>query len=146
MVDWLLKGDETAADRLTVVAVENGTHVHGAAARVVAKLRESGFDAQSATVPTPKISSDDLPAHMEPPVPSGDNAVTRITYAKASVATRAQKIGQLLGIGAAQVTKEVRVDTTGSFRQTKEDRADVTVILGADIASTFAAPQQSARL
>ena len=160
MVDWLLKGDETAADRLTVVAVENGTSVRGAAARVAAKLCQDGFDAKSAAVATPTVRPEDLPAGMEPPVPPGNNPVTRITYAKASVATRAQKIGQLLGVPAAQITKEAppAPDTTPTpapsvaahsghhAKITDTDTADVTVVLGQDVAATFAAPQQSARL
>lgn len=72
-----------------------------------------------------------------PAGPSPNVTATRIVYAKASMATRAQKIAQLLGVGATQVTKAVRADTSGAFTRGTLDRADVTVILGGDLAASF---------
>jgi LCP family protein required for cell wall assembly len=130
MVDWLLKGDESAANRLTVVAVQNGTDVAGAAGRAASLLRDQGFDATSAgnTVsPAPEGAA------------KGEPADTRIVYGKAAVAARAQRIAQLLGGG--QVVKEVRAET-----EAEDDKsADVTVVLGRDLAPAFAA-QKNAQL
>lgn len=110
MVDWLLKGDETAVRRLTPVAVQNGTGVPGLARRVAALLRDQGFDAQSTG--------------------NADGAVdaTRIVYGKAAVAPRVEQIRQLIGGG--QAVKEPRPETD------KKDIgvADVTIILGPDVA------------
>lgn len=141
MVDWLLKGDESAADRLTFVAVENGTDIPGAASRVAEKLRADGFDAQSAgKAPAVAPDSGASTVTTNPGTPAGPSpnvTATRIVYAKASMATRAQKIAQLLGVGATQVTKAVRADTSGAFTRGTLDRADVTVILGGDLAASF---------
>lgn len=132
MVDWLLKGDESAADHLTVVAVQNGTDVAGAASRAVSLLRNQGFDAKSA-------GNAALPEANTGGAESREPAGTRIVYSKAAVAARAQRIAQLLGGG--QIVKEARpdagVDDDGS--------ADVTVVLGRDLAPAFAA-QKNAQL
>jgi LCP family protein required for cell wall assembly len=113
MVDWLLKGDETAARRLTAVAVQNGTGTPGLARRVAALLRDQGFDAQSTG------NAD------------GTVGATRIVYGKAAVAPRVEQIRRLIGGG--QAVKEPRPDTKG-----KEDTApDVTIILGPDVAQAL---------
>ena len=128
MVDWLLKGDESAANRLTVVTVQNGTDVRGAARRVADRLRQEGFDAKPDT---------SLPS-------TGEMPATRIVYGKAMFASRAQRIAQLLGVSSAQVRKEAALIPTpepaasSAHRHTAVDtseRADVTVILGRDLAA-----------
>jgi hypothetical protein len=43
-VDWLVRGDETAARRLTPVVIENGTAVPGLAAHAADALRKLGYD------------------------------------------------------------------------------------------------------
>ncbi|MBC8135177.1 MAG: LCP family protein, partial [Fibrella sp.] len=45
LVDWLLRGDQGAANALTVVAVQNGTKIKGAARRLAESLKDNGFDA-----------------------------------------------------------------------------------------------------
>ncbi len=129
MVDWLLKGDESAANRLTVVAVQNGTDVAGAASRAASLLREQGFDAKSAGNAALRKGSSE----------AGGITATRIVYGKASVAIRAQRIAQLLGGG--QVVKEVKPEAESK----NDDTADVTVVLGNDLAPGFAA-QKNAQL
>jgi LCP family protein required for cell wall assembly len=121
LVDWLIKGDETAANRLTVVAVQNGTEVKGVARKVATMLKEEGFDASAGNMPHGE--GDD----------KGEVTATRIVYGKASVAPRAKRIAQLLGIQDAQVVKQPRPDATG----TDEAPADVTIVLGRDIAANF---------
>lgn len=130
MVAWLLKGDESAANRLTVVAVQNATELPGVARRVADLLREEGYDAKS--------------GNYERGEGDGEMTATRILYGKAAVAHRAKRIAQLLGVQAAQVMKEPKPDTTGASGYNRdEDAADVTVVLGRDVAANFS--QRSAR-
>ena len=110
-VDWLLRGDETAANRLTVVTVKNGTEVRGAAREVADLLRNQGFDAKTAgnAKQTEEI------------------AQTQIHYGQAMVAPRAQRIANLLGGGLpSKLPKE------------QLEGADVTIVLGKDVAANFA--------
>lgn len=116
-VDWLLRGDESAAYRLTVVAVKNGTEVRGAARQVADLLRDQGFDAKNSG----------NARHQ------AEVSRTQILYGKATVLPRAQRIAELLGGG--QPTKQAREALDG---------ADVTIVLGRDVAPRFAA--QEARL
>lgn len=128
LVDWLLKGDEKAANRLTVVAVQNGTGVPGLAKRVADRLRAQGFDAKP---------------DGNAPLPVGETgiAATRIVYGKAAVAPRVEKIRQLLGGG--KPVKEVQPDLQGAEGFGHSDVADVTVILGRDLA-TGTTPRRAA--
>ena len=139
MVDWLLKGDEAAANRVTVVSVQNGTAIPGAASRLAAKLREQGYDAKSeGNVAAPHPASDPATAPAELPA-------TRITYNKAAVASRAQRIAQMLGIPAGQVSKSVPLAPSAAPAvPTDDDRADVTVLLGRDLAPAYG-PVRSAK-
>lgn len=123
-VDWLLKGDETAAYKVTLVAVQNATQVSGAARKVADLLREEGFDAQNA-------------GNAERAEVSGELDKTRIVYTKAAVAPRAQKIAELLGGGT------LVKDPQQSLSIDKQE-ADVTILLGRDVAQGLA--QRSARL
>jgi LCP family protein required for cell wall assembly len=119
MVDWLVKGDEAAANRLTIVAVQNGTDVHGLAARVAEQLQKEGFEAKS-----------DGNAPREP----GSEVVqTRIVYAKAAHLPRVEKIRGLIGGG--EPVKEPRPDMQGADGY-KHELPDVTIILGRDLAGT----------
>jgi LCP family protein required for cell wall assembly len=111
-VDWLLRGDESAANRLTVVEVQNGTAIRGAAREVADLLRGQGFDAKSA-------GNTRREAEL---------VQTRIVYGKAAVEARARRIAELLGGGT--LAKEPKTTPEG---------ADVTVVLGRDVAPQFAA-------
>lgn len=123
-VDWLLRGDESAANRLTIVAVKNGTQVVGAARRVAEMLRErGGFDADSAGNAAP----------AEPK--TGEIGTTRIIYTKAAVLPRAKQVASLLGGG--QMVKQNAPDTTG-VESLDQPPPDVTVVLGRDLAPQFA--------
>jgi LCP family protein required for cell wall assembly len=123
MVDWLLRGDESAANRLTVVAVENGTGIAGAARRVADLLKEQGFNVASA-------------GNAARPDNKTEVAATQIVYGKASVAPRAQRIAQLIGGGT--LVKEAKPDTSGVDGYEGSERADVTIVLGRDLAPQYA--------
>jgi polyisoprenyl-teichoic acid--peptidoglycan teichoic acid transferase len=126
LVDWLLKGDESAAYRLTTVAVKNSTKVSGAARQVASMLRtEGGFEADSA-------------GNTEAELPEA--SATRIVYSKAALEAHAKRVAQLLGGG--QIVKEIAPDTTGILDK-DEIRPDITVVLGKDLAESFA--QRTAR-
>ncbi len=126
LVNWLLKGDEQAANAMTIVAVQNGTDVPGAAKQVADLLKSKGFDAKSAgNVP----QSPSGEAQSE----GGQVSETRIVYGKAAVASRAQKIAEMLGGG--KVVKEVKPIVEGA--PSGDDDADVTVVLGRDLAGGF---------
>ncbi len=130
LVDWLLKGDESAANRLTVVAVQNGTEVPGLARRVADLLREQGFDAKS----TGNAGRDSE---------STEISETRILYGKAATQKRAERIAKMLGGG--KLEKQVPSDVaTATPVSADPDAPDVTVVLGRDLAATFA--ERSAKL
>ena len=124
LVNWLIKGDENAANAITVVAVQNGTNVPGAAKSVADLLKKQGFDASAGNAPAQTTNGG---AAQNAPVME-----TRIVYGKASVASRAQKIAQMLGGG--KVVKEPK--PAGVIGDDK-DEADVTVVLGSDLAQSF---------
>ena len=126
LVDWLIKGDENAANAITVVAVQNGTDVPGAAKQVADLLKKQGFDAKSAGNTSPHAGGDGATENADAQV-----SETRIVYGKASVASRAQKIAQMLGGG--KVVKEPK--PAGVIGD--DDDTDVTVVLGRDLAQTF---------
>ena len=120
--DWLLKGDESAANRLTVVAVKNGTHVAGAAKQVVSILRtEGGFEA-------------DLPKGAPDTRTANEASATRIIYSVAAMEPHARQIATLLGGG--QLVKDSAPDTTGVLDKSQQ-RPDITVVLGKDLAQTL---------
>jgi polyisoprenyl-teichoic acid--peptidoglycan teichoic acid transferase len=121
LVDWLVKGDESAAYKLTTVAVKNGTKVIGAARSVATMLRtEGGFEADSA-------------GNTEEATP--EEKSTQIVYSKATFEAHARRVAQLLGGG--KLVKELAPDTTGVLDQA-EVRPDITVMLGEDLAENFA--------
>lgn len=133
LVNWLLKGDEQAANGLTVVAVQNGTAVPGAAKQVADLLKTQGFDAKSAGN-APRAASGETGAE------NGEVGETRIVYAKAAVAARAQKIAQ--AIGGGKVVKEIKPVAVVGTSETAasaadESDADITVVLGRDLAPNF---------
>lgn len=122
LVQWLVYGDEEAANRVTTVAVQNGTKVPGAARRAADLLKEqAGFDA-SFSLEAPKA-----------PVTE-----TAIWFTKAMNKARAEKVAQLLGGGKVQ--KDTAPDTTGAL---KGQKPDIRVVLGPDVASKLG--EQSAR-
>lgn len=110
-VDWLLRGNEASAYALTVVTVRNGTRVRGAARQVADLLRDQGFDVQS----------------MGNAKQTAEVPQTKILYGKAIVESRARHIALLLGGGTL-------------FKRPAEslEGADVTVVLGRDVAPSFA--------
>ncbi len=121
LVDWLLKGDESAAYRLTTIAVKNSTKVSGAAKQVASMLRtEGGFEADSA-------------GNTEAEAPEA--SATQIVYSKAALEAHARRVAQLLGGGT--LVKETAPDTTGILDK-DEIRPDITVVLGKDLAESFA--------
>jgi LCP family protein required for cell wall assembly len=115
LVDWLLRGNETAAYGLTVVAVKNGTTVRGAAQHVAELLRDVGFDARS--IRGAGSAAAEVPQ-------------TRILYGKAAVAPRAERIAALLQINGQALSKQPVESLEG---------ADVAIVLGRDVAPHFAA-------
>jgi LCP family protein required for cell wall assembly len=129
LVDWLLKGDESAANRLTVVAVQNGTEIPGLARRVADLLCEQGFDAKS----TGNVGRDKE---------SSEVSQTRIVYGKAATQVRAERIAKMLGGG--KLEKQIAGGMASAPVLTDPDAPDVTVVLGRDLADTFA--ERSAKL
>jgi LCP family protein required for cell wall assembly len=120
--DWLLKGDESASNRLTVVSVKNGTRVAGAAKQVVSILRtEGGFEAE-------------LPKNAPDTRDENEASATRVIYNTASMEAHAQQIVKLLGGG--QLVKDSAPDTTGVLDKSQQ-RPDITVVLGKDLAQTL---------
>ena len=132
LVAWVLKGDEQAANRLTVVEVQNGTKVVGVAGRITTLLRDEGYDARN---------GGNAPRAEE--AAGGEWAATRVVYRKAAVQARAQRIARLLG--TENVVKEV-ADAASPNGAGGEDGADVTVVLGRDVAAQLTPQQRSARL
>lgn len=132
-VDWLLKGDESAANRLTIVSVENATGVPGAARRVGDLLKKQGFDVthtgNAAATPPPASAG----ANGKPPPPAEADA-TRIVYTKAAYAPRARRIAELLGGG--NLEKSLAPDSSG-VEGYEHELADVRIILGRDLAPKF---------
>lgn len=132
MVDWLLRGDEGAANALTVVSVQNGTAVRGAARRVAESLRGSGYDARTNGA-KPKSDAPDAPDEF---------AASRIVYHKATFESRAQSIARLLGI-----TSVVKVPLTpaeeAATANADESPADVQIVVGRDIAQAENAAQSA---
>ncbi len=129
LVDWLIRGDESAVNKLTVVAVQNGTVVPGAARKVADLLKVEGYDADST-------------GNASAPKQTGEAQTTRITYRKAAIGPRAARIAQLLGGGT--VVKEAPA-APGSASPTPSasvddaaDGPDVTIVLGRDLAPALA--------
>lgn len=121
-VQWLVYGDESAANKITTVAVLNGTKVSGAARRAADLLKtQGGFDAKFSPEPPREVITE-----------------TQIWFTKASNKPRADKISQMLGGGKVQ--KDTAPDTTGTLSQTKPD---IRVVLGPDIAGRLG--EQSAQ-
>ncbi|MDX1934206.1 MAG: LCP family protein [Capsulimonadales bacterium] len=119
MVDWLLRGDEPASRRLTVVEVRNGTDTVGVGNRFAERLRSEGYDVRS-------VGNADRG--------EGGHEVerTRIVFHTASVARRAEKVAVLLGGGTP--VKEAWSEKSGP--EVEEDPADITVVIGRDMATS----------
>ncbi len=113
MVQWLVNGDEQAANRVTTVAVQNATAISGAARRAAELLRDQGnFDADYVKE-----------------VSKQTETKTMIWFTKATNKPRAERISKLLGGGTIQ--KDTSPDTTGTL---KEAKPDINVVLGSDLA------------
>ena len=139
LVDWLIKGDEKAADKLTVVAVQNGTKVRGAARKIANVLKDEGFDAHPDRNPPPTEGVEEV-------------AATKIVYRKAIFQPRAERIGRLLGV--QNIVKDIPpVPTDGTkptpvptpFLEDPENAADVTIVLGRDVAAQFVQERRASR-
>lgn len=113
LVQWLVYGDEKAANRVTSVAVRNATNVSGAARRAAEILRAEGnFDADYVT-----------------DGPKQQVASTTIQFTKAVNKPRAEMIAKLLGGGT--VKKDSGPDRSGTLSQTVPD---IMVVIGDDLA------------
>lgn len=108
-VDWILRGDESAAKKLVRVSVKNGTKVQGVAKLLAAKLVEQGYTATSNgnSVPSP---------------------VTNIVYQKAAQAEIAKNIQTI--VGSRTVGKAVTA-TPG--------QPDIEIVIGEDLAAKILA-------
>ena len=115
-VDWILKGDEAAGNRMIRVAVYNATGVSGAARRLADKLKEAGFDARSVG------NSDGVEK-------------TEVLFRKAAVESRAASIASLAGGGEVRKTSEEETLERKLGRETD----DVIVVVGSDLASQLVA-------
>ncbi len=135
MVDWILRGDASAANALTVVSVQNATEIKGAARRVAESLKQNGFDAHADGSVT-RASGSDTPAQ---------SPKSRITYHKATFETQARSIARLTGI--TEVVKDTQPVTqeAASTEDTGAHPADVTVVLGLDLAQQAPARQSASR-
>lgn len=115
-VDWIIKGDESAANKMVRVAVYNGSGVSGAARKLADKLKEEGFDARS--------------------VGNADTSkLTEVLYHKAALESRAKAISSVVGGG--DVTKVSEQDTAD--RKLGVDTDDVIIVVGSDLAEKLVA-------
>ena len=119
-VDWLLKGDMSARNRLVRVAVYNASGVPGVARRLAEKLRDEGFDARS-------VGNAD-------PIEQ-----TSIYYLKASVEERAKAISSLAGGG--DLLKQTEAERQDKRLGTLND--DIVIVVGPDVAQQFSADNLS---
>ncbi|MBC7806509.1 MAG: LCP family protein [Akkermansiaceae bacterium] len=136
LVDWLLRGDLGAANALTVVAVQNGTKIKGAARRIADSLKGGGFDARP-DGNVPKAPGGDVPEEL---------SVSRIVYHKASYEERAKSIARMVGV--SDVVKEALppAEEAGTSQGDDAERpADVTVLVGLDVAKRDALQQSASR-
>lgn len=132
MVDWLLRGDEGAANALTVVTVQNGTSVRGAARRIAESLRGSGYDART---------NSNKPRNDAPDAPD-EFASSQIVYHKATFESRAQSIARLLGVSDV-VKVPLPPAEDGASDDVDEQPADVQIVVGRDIAQPEPAAQSA---
>lgn len=112
-VDWLVKGDITARNKLLRVAVYNASGVPGAARRLAERLRDAGYDARSV-------------GNADP------TEATSIYYMKASVEDRARAISSLAGGG--DVRKQSELERQDTRLGTLND--DVVIVIGPDVAES----------
>ncbi|WP_395145719.1 LCP family protein [Armatimonas sp.] len=114
LVQWLVYGDEQAANRVTTVAVQNATAISGAARRAAELLRDQGnFDADYVKEASKQTETK-----------------TMIWFTKATNKPRAERVSKLLGGGTIQ--KDMSPDMTGAL---KEAKPDINVVLGSDLAA-----------
>jgi LCP family protein required for cell wall assembly len=115
-VDWLVKGDMSARNRLVRVAVYNASGIPGAARRLAERLRGEGFDARSV-------------GNAEP------TEATSIYYLEAAIEERARAISGLAGGGDLHKQTEDERQTTRLG--TRND--DIVIVVGPDVAPQFSA-------
>lgn len=115
-VDYVIKGDEAAGNRMVRVAVYNASGVSGAARRLADRLKEAGFSARS--------------------VGNAESVdTTQVYFHKAAVKERAQRIRDLAGGG--QLVKTTEEDTLKRRLGSPSD--DVIIVVGPDLASQIVA-------
>ena len=111
MVDWIIKGDESAAKRLIRISVKNGTKIQGVAKTIAGNLSDEGYQAQS--------------MGNAPPA-----TVTLVTFQKAAHEEVARKIQK--EIGATSIQKSTTVSP---------GQPDIEVVIGEDIAKQIHPPK-----
>lgn len=111
MVDWIIRGDETAAKKLIRVGVKNGTQVKGVAKAVAENLSHEGYTAAS--------------LGNAPPAP-----MTLITFQKAAHEDLARQIQK--SIGATAIHKAAAISNKSP---------DIEIVIGEDIAKQIAPMQ-----
>ena len=103
-INWIIRGDDSAAKRLVRIGIKNGTKVQGAAKSLVDKLTKEGYTASS----------------------QGNAAATPVTliaYQKASFISLAKQIQRMVGV--ASIGKSPAVDAK---------LPDIEIIIGEDFA------------
>ncbi len=116
-VDWLIKGDESAANRMIRIAVYNGTKTSGVARKIADRLKAMGYDARS-------VGNTKTPA-----------ATTSVLFHKAMFEPRAKDIQTLAGGG--EVRKASESETTEQNLGVSTD--DIIVVIGEDNAAGIVA-------
>ena len=112
-IDWILRGDDSAAKKLVRVSIKNGTKVPGVAKMLAAKLVDQGYTATSNgnAVPSP---------------------VTNIVYQKAAQAEIAKNIQTIVG------SRTIGKATTVAVGQ-----PDIEIVIGEDLASKILADSKA---
>lgn len=104
MVDWLIKGDDTAMRRLVRIEIRNGTKTPGLARLAAEALSGRGYSAKA-------------------PGNAPNSPITTIVYRKASFEEAARDIQRTLG--APSITKEVKV--------ANEWEPEIQIVIGEDL-------------
>ncbi len=115
-VDYVIKGDEAAGNRMVRVAVYNASGVSGAARLLADRLKDAGYSARS--------------------VGNTENVeTTQVYFHKAAIKPRAEKIRELAGGG--ELVKTSEQDTAKKRIGLPSD--DVIIVVGPDLATNIVA-------
>jgi hypothetical protein len=129
-VDWLVRGDDSAARQLVPVVVRNGTSVAGLASRVAAILREQGYTDVRVSTVAPE-SRRGLPVQLTA-ARTGENAFAQTAIIDTGVpdAKAGPELASLLGLtDATIINSPVKPNRLGWTPPPA-----VTIILGQDYA------------